>query len=87
MGVARRFAGQGYDFEDLFQIGTIGLMKAMDKFDPSYNVQFSTYAVPMIIGEIRRFIRDDNPVKCKSSPKETAFKGRRAKQLLGNNWD
>lgn len=83
VGVARRFAGRGYDFEDLFQIGTIGLMKAIDKFDPSYNVQFSTYAVPMIIGEIRRFIRDDNPVKVSRALKETAFKGRRAKQLLG----
>jgi RNA polymerase sporulation-specific sigma factor len=83
VGIARRFASRGYEFEDLFQIGTIGLMKAVDKFDPSYNVQFSTYAVPMIIGEIRRFIRDDNPVKVSRALKETAFKSRHVKQRLG----
>lgn len=80
--IARRFVGRGYDFEDLFQIGTIGLMKAVDKFDPNYNVQFSTYAVPMIIGEIRRFIRDDSPVKVSRALKEIAFKSHRVKQLL-----
>lgn len=82
VGIARRFTNRGYEFEDLFQIGTIGLLKAVDKFDPKYNVQLSTYAVPMIIGEIRRFIRDDNPVKVSRALKETAFKGRRAKHLL-----
>ena len=85
VGIARRFVGRGYELEDLFQIGSIGLMKAVDKFDPSYNVQFSTYAVPMIIGEIRRFIRDDNPIKVSRALKETAFKGRRAKQILGQH--
>ena len=65
--LVQRFANRGYEIEDLFQIGTIGLIKAIDKFDTSYNVKFSTYAVPMIVGEIRRFLRDDNPVKVSRS--------------------
>ncbi len=72
--LVQRFANRGYELEDLFQIGTIGLIKAIDKFDMSYNVKFSTYAVPMIIGEIRRFLRDDNPVKVSRSLKENAYK-------------
>ncbi len=72
--VVQRFDNRGYDIEDLFQIGTIGLIKAIDKFDMSYNVKFSTYAVPMIVGEIRRFLRDDSPVKVSRSLKETAVK-------------
>lgn len=61
--IVRRYRGRGVEEEDLFQIGTIGLMKAIDKFDLSRNLQFSTYAVPMIAGEIKRFLRDDGPVK------------------------
>ena len=57
--IVRRFTNRGHEMEDLFQIGTIGLIKAIDKFDSSYNVKFSTYAVPMITGEIKRFLRDD----------------------------
>lgn len=72
--LVQRFSNRGYELEDLFQIGTIGLIKAIDKFDMSYNVKFSTYAVPMIIGEIRRFLRDDNPVKVSRSLKENAYK-------------
>lgn len=72
--LVQRFSNRGYDLEDLFQIGTIGLIKAIDKFDLKYNVKFSTYAVPMIIGEIRRFLRDDNPVKVSRSLKENAYK-------------
>ena len=60
---AKRFVGRGVDMEDLFQIGSIGLLKAVDKFDTSYDVKFSTYAVPMIIGEIKRFLRDDGILK------------------------
>ena len=70
--VVQRFLGRGYDAEDLFQIGCIGLMKAIDKFDLSYEVKFSTYAVPMIIGEIQRFLRDDHAIKVSRSLKETA---------------
>ncbi|HHV57798.1 MAG TPA: sigma-70 family RNA polymerase sigma factor, partial [Firmicutes bacterium] len=82
VGIARRFCGRGYEFEDLFQVGTIGLMKAVDKFDLGYGVQFSTYAVPMIVGEIRRFLRDDNPVRVSRSLKETALRARRAAGAL-----
>ena len=61
--IVRRFAGRGYDLEDLGQIGAIGLIKAVDKFDVNYDVKFSTYAVPLIMGEIKRFLRDDGAVK------------------------
>lgn len=80
--MVQRFQNRGYELEDLFQIGTIGLMKAIDKFDPTFAVKFSTYAVPMIIGEIRRFIRDDNPVKVSRSYKELATKVYRAKESM-----
>ena len=61
--IVRRFTGRGTELEDLFQFGTIGLLKAIDKFDLSYEVKFSTYAVPMISGEIKRFLRDDGMIK------------------------
>lgn len=80
--IVRRFAGRGYDLEDLFQIGTIGLMKSIDKFDLGLELQFSTYAVPMITGEIRRFLRDDGPVKVSRTIKENSFKIRAARQKL-----
>ncbi|AEG61231.1 RNA polymerase sporulation sigma factor SigF [Desulforamulus ruminis] len=80
--LVQRFNNRGYELEDLFQIGCIGLMKAIDKFDLSYDVKFSTYAVPMIIGEIRRFLRDDNPVKVSRSLKETAYKIQQARDRL-----
>ena len=70
--IVRRFLGRGYDAEDLFQIGSIGLMKAIDKFDLAYDVKFSTYAVPMISGEIKRFLRDDGMVKVSRTLKEKA---------------
>ena len=76
--IVKRFAGRGYDLEDLFQIGSIGLMKAIDKFDLSFDVKFSTYAVPMITGEIKRFLRDDGLVKVSRSLKENGFKIRYA---------
>lgn len=60
--LVRRFAGRGADSEDLFQYGCMGLLKAIDRFDPDYTVQFSTYAVPVILGEIRRYLRDDGPI-------------------------
>lgn len=80
--IVRRFIGRGVEPEDLFQIGTIGLMKAVDKFDLSYDVKFSTYAVPMITGEIKRFLRDDGPVKVSRTLKERAMKVRTARARL-----
>ncbi|CAM5792249.1 MULTISPECIES: RNA polymerase sporulation sigma factor SigF [Brevibacillus] len=80
--VVQRFINRGYEADDLFQIGCIGLLKAVDKFDLNYDVKFSTYAVPMIIGEIQRFLRDDGTVKVSRSLKETANRVRRAKDEL-----
>lgn len=76
--IVQRFASRGADLEDLFQIGCIGLMKSIDKFDLSYDVKFSTYAVPMIVGEIQRFLRDDGMVKVSRSIRELSFKIRHA---------
>ncbi len=80
--IARRFTNRGYDSEDLIQIGAIGLIKAVQKFNPEFNVQFSTYAVPMIMGEIKRFLRDDGAVKISRSLKENAMKGWRSEEML-----
>lgn len=80
--IVKRFGGRGYDLEDLFQIGCIGLIKAVDKFDNTYEVQFSTYAVPLIMGEIKRFMRDDGPVKISRTIKENNWKVKRSVQKL-----
>ncbi len=80
--LVKRFQNRGYELEDLFQIGCIGLMKAIDRFDLNYDVKFSTYAVPMIVGEIRRFLRDDNPVKVSRSVKELAYKIQQVREIL-----
>lgn len=80
--IVKRFAGRGYDMEDLFQIGCIGLMKAIDKFDLKYEVRFSTYAVPMIQGEIKRFLRDDGMVKVSRTLKENGWKVKQAAERL-----
>ena len=80
--IVKRFLGRGYDAEDLFQIGSIGLMKAVDKFDLTYDVKFSTYAVPMISGEIKRFLRDDGMVKVGRTLKENGFKVKIARERL-----
>ncbi len=80
--VVKRFSNRGYDTEDLFQIGSIGLMKAVDKFDLSYDVRFSTYAVPMITGEIKRFLRDDGMIKVSRSLKENAYKVQQAREAF-----
>lgn len=74
--VVRRFSNRGYELDDLFQIGAMGLVKCIYKFDLNYDVKFSTYAVPMIIGEIKRFIRDDGMIKVSRSLKELAIKGK-----------
>lgn len=73
--IVKRYFNRGVEAEDLFQIGTIGLLKAIDKFDLKYEVKFSTYAVPMIVGEIKRFLRDDGMIKVSRSLKELAYRG------------
>lgn len=83
--VLERFKNSSYEYEDLFQIGSIGLLKAIDKFDFAYNVRFSTYAVPMIIGEIKKFLRDDGIVKVQRGLKETYGKVRWAQEKLRGN--
>jgi len=80
--VVHRFTNRGYEWDDLFQIGCIGLIKAIERFDSEFNVKFSTYAVPMIIGEIRRFLRDDNLVKVSRPLKELAYRVHKAQEKL-----
>lgn len=80
--IVRRFDNRGHEMEDLFQIGSIGLMKAIDKFDTTFGVRFSTYAVPMITGEIKRFLRDDGMIKVSRSLKESAARIKAAEAQL-----
>jgi len=82
LSVIKRFSSSNENVDDLFQIGCIGLIKAIDNFDSSLNVKFSTYAVPMIIGEIRRFLRDNNSIRVSRSLKDTAYKAIYAKDAL-----
>ena len=84
--IVKRFSGRGYDREDLFQTGAVGLVKAIERFDISLGLKFSTYAVPMIIGEVKRFLRDDGMIKISRSIKETAAKVRAAQQLYIQNY-
>jgi len=80
--IVRKFIGRGVEMDDLFQIGAIGLIKCINKFDTSFNVKFSTYAVPMIIGEIKRFLRDDGMIKVSRSLKELALKAKFMQEAL-----
>ena len=80
LSVIQRFTSRGENPDDLFQVGCIGLIKAIDNFDLSVGVQFSTYAVPMIIGEVRRFLRDEGPIRVRRSLKDIAYKSLRAKE-------
>ena len=80
--VVKKFSNRGYEVEDLFQIGTIGLIKCIDKFDINFGVRFSTYAVPMIMGEIKRFLRDDGMIKVSRPLKEIAAKARYMQENL-----
>ena len=80
--VVKRFMGRGYEADDLFQIGSIGLMKCIDKFDVNFGVKFSTYAVPMIMGEIKRFLRDDGMIKVSRPLKEMAIKAKYMQENL-----
>ena len=87
LSVVQRFSGRGENADDLFQVGCIGLIKALDNFDTSQNVRFSTYAVPMIIGEIRRYLRDNNPIRVSRSLRDTAYKALQARDLLVSRLD
>lgn len=82
LSVIKRFSSSNENVDDLFQIGCVGLIKAIDNFDSTMNVKFSTYAVPMIIGEIRRFLRDNNSIRVSRSLKDTAYKAIYAKENL-----
>lgn len=84
LSVIQRFSNRGENPDDLFQVGCIGLIKAIDNFDTSVGVQFSTYAVPMIIGEVRRFLRDEGPIRVSRSLKDIAYKALRAKEKFIN---
>jgi len=84
LSVIQRFANRGENIDDLFQIGCIGLIKSIDNFDLKYEVTFSTYAVPMIIGEIRRYLRDNNSIRVSRSLKDIAYKALQAKEKLIN---
>lgn len=80
--IVRHFGGRGYELEDLFQIGCVGLLKAIDKFNLDFEVKFSTYAVPMITGEIKRFLRDDGMIKVSRSVKELGIRVRSARETM-----
>ena len=82
LSVIQRFSNRGENVDDLFQVGCIGLIKALDNFDVTQNVRFSTYAVPMIIGEIRRYLRDNNAIRVSRSMRDTAYKALRARDRL-----
>lgn len=84
--VVKRFTGRGYEADDIFQIGCIGLIKAIDNFDMSFNVCFSTYAVPMIMGEIKRFLRDDGMIKVSRTLKENGWKIKQASEKLSHEY-
>jgi RNA polymerase sporulation-specific sigma factor len=86
LSVIQRFSNRGEYLDDLFQVGCIGLMKAIDNFDLSQNVKFSTYAVPMIIGEIRRYLRDNNPIRVSRSLRDIAYRALQARDALTNKY-
>lgn len=87
LSVIQRFSSRGENPDDLFQVGCIGLMKAIDNFDTSHEVKFSTYAVPMIIGEVRRYLRDNNPVRVSRSMRDTAYHAMQVRERLSNELD
>ena len=87
LSVVQRFSNRGENMDDLFQVGVIGLIKAIDNFNTDLDVRFSTYAVPMCIGEIRRYLRDDNPIRVSRSMRDTAYKAMQVKEQLINEND
>ncbi len=84
LSVIQRFTNRGENLDDLFQVGCIGLIKAIDNFDTSHEVRFSTYAVPMIIGEVRRYLRDNNPIRVSRSLRDTAYHAMQIKERISN---
>ncbi|MEM0531342.1 RNA polymerase sporulation sigma factor SigG [Zongyangia sp. HA2173] len=82
LSVVQKFVNRGENLDDLFQVGCIGLIKAIDNFDPNQNVRFSTYGVPMIIGEIRRYLRDNNAIRVSRSMRDIAYKAMQVKERL-----
>lgn len=84
LSVIQRFSNRGENPDDLFQVGCIGLIKAIDNFDISHEVRFSTYAVPMIIGEIRRYLRDNNPIRVSRSMRDIAYRAMQVKEQFSN---
>jgi RNA polymerase sporulation-specific sigma factor len=82
LSVVQKFSGRGESLDDLFQVGCIGLIKAIDNFDPTLDVRFSTYGVPMIVGEIRRFLRDDNALRVSRSVRDIAYRTMQAREAL-----
>ena len=82
LSVVQRFAQRGENLDDLFQVGCIGLIKAIDNFDPAQPVRFSTYGVPMIMGEVKRFLRDNNPLRVSRSLRDVAYKAMQAREIL-----
>ena len=84
LSVIQRFTNRGENLDDLFQVGVIGLIKAIDNFDTSLDVRFSTYGVPMIIGEVRRFLRDNNALRVSRSMRDTAYHAMQIKEKLIN---
>lgn len=87
LSVIQRFNNRGENPDDLFQVGCIGLIKAIDNFDLSQNVKFSTYAVPMIVGEIRRFLRDNTPIRVSRSLRDVAYKALQIRDALTHKWN
>lgn len=84
LSVIQRFSGRGENLDDLFQVGVIGLIKAIDNFDPTLDVRFSTYGVPMVLGELRRYLRDNNPIRVSRSMRDTAYHAMQVKEELTN---
>ena len=87
LSVIQRFSGRGESMDDLFQVGCIGLIKAIDNFNIDLNFKFSTYAVSMIIGEVRRFLRDNNPIRVSRSLRDTAYKSMQTKEMLQKKYN
>ena len=86
LSVVQRFANRGENMDDLFQVGVIGLIKAIDNFNLDLDVRFSTYAVPMCVGEVRRFLRDSNPIRVSRGVRDTAYKAMQVKEILTNKY-